>query len=123
MQVQTHLPSASHAPLVVFVVTSPAGVEAESAGGGGDADDDVCGGGGDADDDVCGGGRGGGGGDGGGDGLRSHALGGPSLDDEPSVRAYTSSHAVAPPNMSFKSPMVGIDFVLQPVMSALNAGA
>ena len=56
MQVQTHLPSASHAPLVVFVVTSPAGVEAESAGGGGDADDDVCGGGGDADDDVCGGG-------------------------------------------------------------------
>ena len=25
--------------------------------------------------------------------------------------------------MSFKSPMVGIDFVLQPVMSALNADA
>ena len=39
------------------------------------------------------------------------------------MRAYTSSHAVAPENMSFKSPMVAIEFVLQPVMSALNADA
>ena len=42
----------------------------------------------------------GGGGLGGGDGIRYHALGGPSVDDEPSERAYDASHADATLNIA-----------------------
>ena len=47
---------------------------------------------------TTGGGLGGGGGDivvGGGDWIRYHALGGPSVDDEPSKRAYDANHVDA----------------------------
>jgi hypothetical protein len=70
--------------------------------------------------DVDGGGADGGGGGGHGDGIRFHALGGPSVDDVPSNRAYVVSHAVVPLNMSS---MFVTELVFHPEMSALNSDA
>jgi len=61
--------------------------------------------------------------DGGGGGhgeTRYHALGGPSVDDVPSKRAYDASHADASPNMLLMSVT---ELVSHPEMSALNADA
>ena len=67
-----------------------------------------------------GGGGLGGGGLGGGDGIRYHALGGPSVDDVPSERAYDASHADALINIR---PMSVTELVSHPEMSALNDDA
>ena len=56
-------------------------------------------------------------GGGGGDGIRNQALGGPSVEFEPSVRAYVSSHAVAPSNILSASVT---ELVSHAEMSALN---
>jgi hypothetical protein len=53
-------------------------------------------------------------------GIRYHALGGPSVDDVPSNRAYVVSHADAPLNIH---PMSVTELMFHPEMSALNANA
>ena len=70
--------------------------------------------------DVDGGGADGGGGGGHGDGIRFHALGGPSVDDVPSERAYDASHADASLNID---PMFVTELVSHPEMFALNDDA
>ena len=55
-----------------------------------------------------------------GDETRYHSLGGPSVDDVPSKRAYDANHADASPNM-FN--MLVTELVSHPEMSALNAVA
>jgi hypothetical protein len=73
-------------------------------------------------DDDGGGGDGNGGGDGGGGHgeERTHALGGPSTDEDPSTRTYDASHADASSNMPCMSVT---ELVSQPEMSASNADA
>jgi hypothetical protein len=70
-------------------------------------------------DDDDGGGDGGDGGGGHGE-ERTHALGGPSTDEDPSTRTYDASHADARSNMY---PMSVTELVSQPEMSASNADA
>ena len=54
------------------------------------------------------------------DETRYHSLGGPSVDDVPSKRAYDANHADASPNM-FN--MLVTELVSHPEMSALNDDA
>ena len=62
--------------------------------------------------------------DGGGHGEeRTHALGGPSTDEDPSTRTYDASHADASSNMFNTFSMVVTELVSQPEMSALKADA
>jgi hypothetical protein len=51
---------------------------------------------------------------------RTHALGGPSTDEDPSTRTYDASHADASSNMPCMSVT---ELVSQPEMSASNADA
>ena len=63
---------------------------------------------------------GGGGGLGGGDQIQSHALGGPSVDEDPSERVHESNHADASKNISA---IFNTELVSHSEMSALNADA
>ena len=82
---------------------------------------DLGGGGGDglADGGVDGVPKGAGGGLGGGQ-IQSHALGGPSVDQDPSERVHESNHADATENIYLMSVT---ELVSHPEMSALNADA
>ena len=62
----------------------------------------------------------GGGGLGGGGQIQSHALGGPSVDEDPSERVHESTHADASKNISA---IVNTELVSHSEMSALNADA
>ena len=62
--------------------------------------------------------------DGGGHGEeRTHALGGPSTDEDPSTRTYEASHADASSNMPSMDMGPITELVSQPEMSALKADA
>ena len=71
-----------------------------------------------------GGGEGVGGGNGGGGNgaVLVHALSGPSVEVEPSIRAYAPNQAVAPENM-LSNPMICAELTSHAEMSALNAVA
>ena len=90
------------------------GGDVEGDGGNGEAVVESDGGG-----DVGGGDVGGGdvGGVGGGAGIRNQAFGGPSIEFEPSIRAYVSSHRVELLNIL---PKLVTELVSHAVMSALN---
>ena len=89
----------------------------ELGGGGGGDGGDGGGGGGSGGTSVAFDADGGGGGHG---ETRYHTLGGPSVDDVPSKRAYDASHAVASLNIP---PMLVTEPVSHSEMSALNADA
>ena len=72
------------------------------------------GGGGDGVDGAGGGGKG---------EERAHALGGPSVDEDPSTRTYDASHADAPSNIFSMSNVNIMELVSQSEMSASNADA
>ena len=72
--------------------------------------------GGDGGPEGAGGGLGGGGGLGVGGQIQSHALGGPSVDEDPSERVHESNQAVASTNIH----LVSTELVSHPEMSALN---
>ena len=95
------------------------GGDVEGDGGNGEAVVESDGGGDVGGGDVGGGDVGGGdvGGVGGGAGIRNQAFGGPSIEFEPSIRAYVSSHRVELLNIL---PKLVTELVSHAVMSALN---
>ena len=95
------------------------GGDVEGDGGNGEAVVESDGGGDVGGGDVGGGDVGGGdvGGVGGGAGIRNQAFGGPSIEFEPSIHAYVSSHRVELLNIL---PKLVTELVSHAVMSALN---